>query len=291
MSSIHTLASYIPFWIQVTRLDRPIGWIVLLWPTWIALTLAGKAAGEFRLDIWVIFTLGVIITRSAGCVVNDLTDRKFDKYVKRTRTRPITSGNLSVKNAVILAIALFSVCLELVLMTNVQTIKLSFVALGFAVIYPWLKRVTFWPQIGLGLAFSMAIPMAFAAYDRPLDRIVWALFLGNVAWTLAYDTLYAMVDRDDDLLIGVRSTAIMFDRHDLLAVGCSQLGALVAFGYAFWVEDLGSLMLVGILVALGLTVRQHFIARSRSREACLRAFIESHRFGAALFLGSVLGAI
>ena len=291
MSDIRTLASRIPFWIQVTRLDRPIGWIVLLWPTWVALTLAKEATGEFRVDIWVIFTLGVIITRSAGCVVNDLTDRKFDKYVKRTRSRPITSGNLSVKNAVILAIVLFSVCLGLVLMTNVETIKLSFVALGFAVIYPWLKRVTFWPQIGLGLAFSMAIPMAFAAHNQPLDRIVWALFLGNVAWTLAYDTLYAMVDRDDDLLIGVKSTAIMFGRFDLLAVGCSQLGALVAFGYVFWLADLGPLTLVGILVAIGLTVRQHVIARSRSRAACFRAFIESHRFGAALFFGSVLGAI
>ena len=291
MSSIHTLASYIPFWIQVTRLDRPIGWIMLLWPTWIALTLAGKAAGEFRSDIWLIFTLGVIITRSAGCVVNDLTDRKFDKHVKRTRSRPITSGNLSVKNAVILAIFLFSVCLGLVLMTNTETIKLSFVALGFAVIYPWLKRVTFWPQIGLGLAFSMAIPMAFTAYDQPLDRIVWALFLGNVAWTLAYDTLYAMVDRDDDLLIGVKSTAIMFGRHDLLAVGCSQLVALVAFGYAFWLADLGPLTMIGILITVGLTVRQHVVASSRSREACFRAFIESHRFGAVLFLSSVLGAI
>ena len=291
MSSIHTLASYIPLWIQVTRLDRPIGWIVLLWPTWIALTVAGYAAAEFRLDIWVIFTLGVIISRSAGCVVNDLTDRKFDRHVKRTRSRPITSGNLSVKNGVVLAIVLFSVCLGLVLMTNTETIKLSFVALGFAVIYPWLKRITFWPQIGLGLAFSMAIPMAFSAYDQPLNRIVWALFLGNVAWTLAYDTLYAMVDRDDDLLIGVKSTAIMFGRHDLLAIVCSQLVALVAFGYAFWLADLGPLTLVGILIAIGLTVRIHIVASSRSREACFRAFMESHRFGAALFLSSVLGAI
>ena len=139
MSSIHTLASYIPLWIQVTRLDRPIGWIVLLWPTWIALTVAGYAAAEFRLDIWVIFTLGVIITAAPGCVVNDLTDRKFDRHVKRTRTRPITSGNLSVKNGVVLAIVLFSVCLGLVLMTNRETIKLSFIALGFAVVYPWLE--------------------------------------------------------------------------------------------------------------------------------------------------------
>jgi len=291
MSSIHTLASYIPLWIQVTRLDRPVGWIVLLWPTWIALTVAGYAAAEFRLDIWVIFTLGVIITRSAGCVVNDLTDRKFDRHVKRTRTRPITSGNLSVKNGVVLSIVLFSVCLGLVLMTNTETIKMSFVALGFAVIYPWLKRVTFWPQVGLGLAFSMAIPMAFTAHDQPLDRVVWALFLGNVAWTLAYDTLYAMVVRDDDLRIGVKSTAIMFGGHYLLAVGCSQLIALVTFGYAFWLADLGPLTLLGILVAVGVTWKQHMVANSRSREACFQAFIQSHRFGAVLFFGVVLGVL
>ena len=291
MSDIRTLASQMPFWIQVTRLNRPVGWIVLLWPTWIALTLASFKADAFNLGIWVIFTLGVIITRSAGCVVNDLTDRKFDKHVKRTKTRPITAGNLPVKDAVMLAVVLLLIAFGLVLQTNAETVYLSFVALGLAVLYPWLKRITFWPQIGLGLAFSMAIPMAFAAHNQPLDRVVWALFLGNVAWTLAYDTLYAMVDRDDDLLIGVKSTAIMFGRYDLLAVGCSQLGALVAFGYAFWLADLRQLTLVGILVAIGLTVRQHLIARSRSREACFRAFIESHRFGAALFFGSVLGAM
>src|SRR5210317_1333472 len=279
MSDIRTLASRIPFWIQVTRLDRPVGWIVLLWPTWIALTLASFKAGAFDLGIWVIFTLGVIITRSAGCVVNDLTDRKFDKHVKRTKTRPITTGNLPAKDAVILAVVLLLIAFGLVLQTNAETVYLSFIALGLAVLYPWLKRITFWPQIGLGLAFSMAIPMAFAAHDQPLDRIVWILFLGNVAWTLAYDTLYAMVDRDDDLLIGVKSTAIMLGRHDLLAVGCSQLGALVAFGYAFWLADLGLFTMVGFLVAIGLTVRQHRIARSRSRAACFRAFIESHRFG------------
>jgi 4-hydroxybenzoate polyprenyltransferase len=291
MSDIRSIASQAPFWIQVTRLDRPVGWIVLLWPTWIALTLAGYLADAFQFETWVIFTMGVIITRSAGCVINDLTDRKFDKHVKRTKTRPITTGNLRIKDAIILAVVLLLVAFGLVLQTNRETVYLSFVALGLAILYPWLKRITFWPQIGLGLAFSMAIPMAFAAYGQPLDRLVWTLFLGNVAWTLAYDTLYAMVDRDDDLLIGVKSTAIMFGRYDLLAVGCSQLGALVAFGYAFWLAGLGPFTMVGFLVAIGLTVRQHCIASSRSREACFRAFIESHRFGAALFFGSVLGAI
>jgi 4-hydroxybenzoate polyprenyltransferase len=291
MSDIRTIASQAPFWIQVTRLDRPVGWIVLLWPTWIALTLAGYLADAFQFETWVIFTMGVIITRSAGCVINDLTDRKFDKHVKRTKTRPITTGNLRIKDAIILAVVLLLVAFGLVLQTNRETVYLSFVALGLAILYPWLKRITFWPQIGLGLAFSMAIPMAFAAYGQPLDRLVWTLFLGNVAWTLAYDTLYAMVDRDDDLLIGVKSTAIMFGRYDLLAVGCSQMVALGAFGYAFWLADLGLFTMMGILVAIGLTVRQHVIASSRSREACFRAFIESHRFGAALFFGSVLGAI
>jgi 4-hydroxybenzoate polyprenyltransferase len=291
MSDIRSIASQAPFWIQVTRLDRPVGWIVLLWPTWIALTLAGYLADAFQFETWVIFTMGVIITRSAGCVINDLTDRKFDKHVKRTKTRPITTGNLRIKDAIILAVVLLLVAFGLVLQTNRETVYLSFVALGLAILYPWLKRITFWPQIGLGLAFSMAIPMAFAAYGQPLDRLVWTLFLGNVAWTLAYDTLYAMVDRDDDLLIGVKSTAIMFGRYDLLAVGCSQMVALGAFGYAFWLADLGLFTMMGILVAIGLTVRQHVIASSRSREACFRAFIESHRFGAALFFGSVLGAI
>ncbi|MGB0226283.1 MAG: 4-hydroxybenzoate octaprenyltransferase, partial [Litorivicinaceae bacterium] len=165
MSDIRTIASQAPFWIQVTRLDRPVGWIVLLWPTWIALTLAGYLADAFEIETWVIFTLGVIITRSAGCVINDLTDRKFDKHVKRTKTRPITTGNLHIKDAIILAVVLLLVAFGLVLQTNLETVYLSFVALGLAILYPWLKRITFWPQIGLGLAFSMAIPMAFAAYE------------------------------------------------------------------------------------------------------------------------------
>ena len=291
MSDIRTLASRIPFWIQVTRLDRPVGWIVLLWPTWIALTLAGFKADSFDLGIWVIFTLGVVITRSAGCVVNDLTDRRFDKHVKRTRYRPITTGNLPVKEAVILAIGLLLVAFALVLLTNAETIMLSVIALILAIIYPWLKRVTFWPQIGLGLAFSMAIPMAFTAYQQPLDPLVWALFAGNVAWTLAYDTFYAMVDRDDDLRIGVKSTAIVFGRFDLIAIGCCQLIAVAGFSYAFWLAQLHPMVIVGIIGAIGFALHQQRIARTRSRDACFRAFIENHRFGAALFIGAVLGSL
>jgi 4-hydroxybenzoate polyprenyltransferase len=233
----------------------------------------------------------VIITRSAGCVVNDLTDRKFDRHVKRTRTRPITSGNLSVKNGVVLAIVLFSVCLGLVLMTNRETIKLSVIALGLAIVYPGLKRVTFWPQVGLGLAFSMAIPMAFTAYEQPLDEVAWALFLGNVAWTLAYDTLYAMVDRDDDLRIGVKSTAIAFGRFDLFAIGCCQVIALAAFTYAFWLAKLSPFAIFGVIAAARFAIQNQRIAKTRARDACFRAFLENHRFGAALFIGTVLGVL
>ena len=291
MSKIHTLASYIPLWIQVTRLDRPIGWMVLLWPTRIALTLAGFSANEFKPDTWVIFTLGVIITRSAGCVINDLTDRKFDKYVKRTQARPITTGNLSVKNAVTVAIILLITAFFLVLQTNQQTIYLSFIALGLAIVYPWLKRITFWPQIGLGLAFSMAIPMSFTAYGQPIDRVKCGrcFLVMSPLWTMAYDTLYAMVDRDDDLLIGVKSTAIVFGRYDLFAVGCCQLTAISGFGYAFWLAELNPLSALGIFAALGLALRQHAVARSRSREACFKAFLKSHRFGAACSLEDYQG--
>jgi len=291
MSDIRTIASQAPFWIQVTRLDRPVGWIVLLWPTWIALTLAGYLADAFQIETWVIFTLGVIITRSAGCVINDLTDRKFDKHVKRTKTRPITTGNLRIKDAIILAVVLLLVAFGLVLQTNRETVYLSFVALGLAILYPWLKRITFWPQIGLGLAFSMAIPMAFAAYEQPLNQVVWALFTGNVAWTLAYDTFYAMVDRDDDLQIGVKSTAIVFGRFDLFAIACCQLIALAAFTYAFWLANLSPFVIFGVIVAAGFAVQHQRIAKTRARDACFRAFLENHRFGAALFIGTVLGVL
>lgn len=285
MSNISTLASRLPFWIQVTRLDRPVGWIVLLWPTWIALMLAGHQT-EHQASLWVIFTLGVILTRSAGCVVNDLTDRDFDKHVKRTRTRPLATGNLAVTEAVWLSVVLLLLAFVLVLLTNQATVGLSVIALALALIYPWLKRITFWPQIGLGLAFSMAIPMAFTAHDAALDSLVLCLMLGNLAWTLAYDTFYAMVDRDDDLQIGVKSTAIRFGRFDLLAIGLSQLAALTGFGTAFYLADLSGFAALGWLGALGFAIHHQWIARTRARADCFRAFLENHRFGACLFVGA-----
>lgn len=290
MSSIQTLASRLPFWIQVTRLDRPVGWIVLLWPTWIALALAAKQT-NWSLEIWLIFTAGVILTRSAGCVVNDLTDRDFDRHVKRTKTRPLTSGNMQAREAILLTVVLLTLAFALVLMTNPQTVGLSVVAVLLAIIYPWLKRVTFWPQIGLGLAFSMAIPMAFSAHNAPIDHIVALLFIGNLAWTLAYDTFYAMVDRDDDLKIGVKSTAIALGRFDLIGIGVSQCLALAAFTSAFWFAGLHPISYIGVLIASGLAIQHQWIAADRSREHCFRAFLENHRLGASLFFGVLLDAM
>jgi 4-hydroxybenzoate polyprenyltransferase len=290
MSNIHTLASRLPFWIQVTRLDRPVGWLVLLWPTWIALALAAKQT-SWSLEIWLIFTAGVILTRSAGCVVNDLTDRDFDRHVKRTKTRPLTSGNMHTREAVLLAVVLLALAFALVLLTNPLTVGLSVIAVLLAIIYPWLKRVTFWPQLGLGLAFSMAIPMAFSAHNAPIDHIVALLFVGNLAWTLAYDTFYAMVDRDDDLNIGVKSTAIALGRFDLIGIGLSQCIALAAFAVAFWFAGLHPISYLGVLMASGLAFQHQWIAADRSRENCFRAFLENHRLGASLFFGVLLDAM
>jgi 4-hydroxybenzoate polyprenyltransferase len=287
MSKIDSFASRLPFWIAVSRLDRPAGWIVLLWPTWIALTLAASQA-DWSWQLWAIFTLGVITTRSAGCVINDLTDRKFDCHVKRTKNRPLTSGNMEVREGIGLAVSLLFIAFGLVLLTNIETIFLSVIALGFTIIYPWLKRVTYWPQIGLGLAFSMAIPMAYSAHGAALDRQVWFLFAGNVAWTLSYDTFYAMVDRDDDLNIGVKSTAILFGRFDLLAIAISQFIALICFSAAFSAANTSWIAYLGIAGAVGFAIHQQIIARQKSRDAFFQAFLESHRFGAAVFAGVLL---
>ena len=291
MSNIYTIAGQLPLWIQVTRIDRPAGWLVLMWPTWIALILAGHQYGGFDFKIWAIFTLGVILTRSAGCVVNDLTDAKFDRHVKRTKTRPITAGSLTRKDAAFIALTLLLTAFGLVIMTNKTTIILSCIALGLIIVYPWLKRITFWPQIGLGAAFSMAIPMAFSAYEQPINKVVLVLFIGNVSWTLAYDTFYAMVDRDDDILIGIKSTAIAFGRFDLIAIGICQAAALAAFSYAFWLSELNPLSLFGLGGALGFAIHHQIIARTRERDACFKAFLQNHRFGAALFMGTVLGVL
>ena len=278
-NSLATLASQLPFWIQLTRQDRPIGWLVLLWPTWIALIYAGELT-HHQPALWVIFTLGVIVMRSAGCIVNDYADREFDRHVKRTIHRPLTSGALSIREAAYLLSALLAIAVILVLFTNLKTMGLAILALGSAVLYPFLKRMTFWPQLGLGIAFSMAIPMAFTAHDAPFNATMWWLIAANLAWTLVYDTFYAMVDRDDDLMIGVKSTAIAFGSFDLMAIGLAQMVALGCFAAMMWTMSAGFTAYLGLLGGALMMIRHQIMAHDRSREGCFRAFLDNHRFGA-----------
>src|SRR5690606_3910992 len=195
-------------YLRLCRLDRPIGLLLLLWPTWWGLWAA--AEGFPPVATLVIFTLGVILMRSAGCVINDYADRRLDPQVERTRNRPIASGEVAPKNALLLFVSLLAVAFVLVLFTNALTVKLAFVGAALAATYPFLKRYTHLPQIYLGMAFGWSIPMAFAAIQGEVPRLAWLLFIANILWSTAYDTLYAMVDRDDDLKAGAKSTAILF---------------------------------------------------------------------------------
>lgn len=285
--SIATLASQLPFWIQLTRQDRPIGWLVLLWPTWIALIYAGELTTH-QPSLWIIFTLGVIVMRSAGCIVNDYADRHVDRHVKRTAHRPLTNGALSIREAGNLLIVLLAIAVGLVLLTNLKTMGLAVLALGAAVLYPFLKRVTFWPQLGLGVAFSMAIPMAFTAHDAPLGETMWWLVAANLAWTLVYDTFYAMVDRDDDVKIGVKSTAIAFGRFDLWAIGGAQVLALLCFAAMMHSMSAGFVAYLGVLGAALMMIRHQFLASDRSRAHCFLVFLDNHRIGALLFVAIAL---
>ena len=222
------------FWL-ITRMDKPIGIYLLLWPTLWAVVLA--SLGQPQLDVFVIFAAGVVVMRAAGCVINDIADRKVDGHVTRTNARPLVSGLLSTKEAIIMFIGLLFIALVLVLQLNLATFYLSLVALVLASSYPFMKRYTHLPQVVLGAAFSWSIPMAFMAINQNIPHWAWYLYAANLAWTVAYDTLYAMVDRDDDLKIGVKSTAILFGRHDLTMVGLLygvMLGFLALLGYQLY---------------------------------------------------------
>lgn len=270
------------YW-QLTRMNRPIGTLLLLWPTLWSLIIA--AQGMPDLDVLVVFVLGVVLMRSAGCVINDFADRKVDGHVKRTKQRPLPSGLVSSKEAVILFLVLAVVSFLLVLTMNPLTIKLSFIGVGLAFIYPFMKRFTHLPQLFLGLAFSWAIPMAWAAQTNELPSIVWFIFVINALWTIAYDTQYAMVDRDDDLKIGIKSTAILFGRFDKLIVGSLQLvtlAMLIALGMHY---HLGDTFYWALLVAGGLFVYQQHLMRHRDRDLCFQAFLNNNYVGMAVTIG------
>jgi len=271
---------------QLMRLHRPIGSLLLLWPVLWALWLAG--AGHPDPLVFVVFVAGVLLMRSAGCVINDYADRGFDPHVERTRDRPLASGRVSPREALVLFAVLSLLAFALVLTMNRLTILLSFAGAALAASYPFMKRWTHLPQFYLGAAFGWGIPMAFAAQTGALPADAWLLFAANISWAVAYDTAYAMVDRDDDLRIGVKSTAILFGRADRFLVA---LFHALTLGLLAWVgarNQLGLTYYTGLATAAGFALYQQGLMRNRSRDGCFRAFLNNNWFGAAVFAGLAL---
>ena len=267
----------------LTRLNRPIGILLLLWPVLWALWIA--AGGVPDLKLLVIFVAGTVLTRSAGCVINDFADRDFDPHVRRTRDRPLAARRVSPYEALVLFAVLMLAALVLVLQLDGLTIRLSLVAAGLAISYPFVKRFFPAPQLYLGIAFGWGVPMAFAATTGGIPKVGWLVFLVTVLWAGIYDTLYAMVDRDDDLLIGIRSTAILFGDMDRVAIGIMQLvmvWGLVLVGQNL---DFSLTYYAGGVAAARLFGWQQWLARDRSRDQCFRAFLNNNYVGLALFLG------
>jgi 4-hydroxybenzoate polyprenyltransferase len=273
------------YW-QLVRGDRPIGWLLLLWPTWWGLWLAADGFPPW----WplIVFTAGVWLTRSAGCVINDYADRWLDPHVERTRGRPLATGAVRGREALMVFAVLMLAAFALVLTLNRLTVYLSLIGVLLAASYPYLKRYTYLPQVYLGLAFGWGIPMAFAAIQGKVPAIAWLLYVANILWATAYDTWYAMVDRDDDLRMGAKSTAILFGELDLAAQGV--LYALFFFALLLVGQraGLGTYYWAGLGVAVVLVAYQFVIARKREREACFRAFLHNHWVGAAIFAGLAL---
>jgi 4-hydroxybenzoate polyprenyltransferase len=271
--------------VQLTRMDKPIGIYLLLWPTLWALWIAGK--GSPSLANVLIFVSGVVLMRAAGCVINDFADRKVDGHVKRTEQRPLVSGKISSKEALVFFAVLVAVSFALVLCTNAATVWLSFGGLALAATYPFMKRYTYYPQVVLGAAFSWGMPMAFTAQTGELPATAWLLYIANLLWTVGYDTYYAMTDRDDDLRIGVKSTAILFGEADRLIIVMLQgmaLGCLLLAGGRF---DLGGWFHLGLLGAALCFAWQYWKTRDRERMACFKAFLHNHWAGLSIFLGIV----
>ena len=273
-------------YMQLARIDKPIGTLLLLWPTLWALWLA--AGGLPDLWILLVFVVGVFLMRSAGCVINDYADRKFDGHVKRTSGRPLPTGKVDPREALALFTVLALISFALVLTMNPLTIGLSFIGLLLAVSYPFMKRVISNPQLVLGMAFSWSIPMAYAAQADALPPVAWLLFFANLLWTVAYDTQYAMVDRDDDLKLGLKSSAILFGRHDKRIIGVLQLSALLLLLAVGQLMALGASYYWGLLGAAVLFVYQQRLIRERQREACFQAFLNNNYVGALVFAGLVL---
>ncbi len=273
-------------YLRLMRLDRPVGTLLLLWPTLAALWLA--AGGVPPAALLAVFAIGAFLMRSAGCVINDIADRKVDPRVARTRNRPLAAGEVSLGQAVRLFVMLCVAAASLLIFLNDAARLLAVAGLGVAVLYPFLKRWTNLPQLGLGVAFSWGILMAFAAVTERIPTAGWVLFAASAAWIAAYDTLYAMTDRDDDVNIGVKSTAILLGRYDRLAVGVLQAGALAGFATLGLHYSFGWWYLAGIAAILGLFAYQQALIRAREPAACFKAFLNNTWVGFSLFAAVVL---
>lgn len=273
------------YWL-LARFDRPIGILILLWPTLWALWMSSH--GKPDLLVLTVFCLGVILMRAAGCVINDYADREFDPHVERTRQRPIAAGRVSPKEALAVFAVLSLTAFGLVLLLNGYTIMLSFIAAFLAASYPFMKRYTHWPQAYLGMAFGFAVPMAFSAHLNAIPMVGWVLYLAVIVWALIYDTMYAMVDKDDDVKIGIKSTAILFGDHDRLIIALLQIIMLSLLIFVGYMQGLGWFYYGGLLIAASLAAYQQKLIFHREKTLCFRAFLNNNWFGLVIFTGLVV---
>lgn len=276
-------------YLDLIRWNRPAGWLLLLWPSLAALWVA--AGGFPGWHLLLVFVLGTILMRSAGCCVNDVADREFDRHVKRTAQRPVTSGQVSPREALVVGAVLALAAFALVLTTNALTVQMSFAALAITLIYPYAKRFVSMPQAVLGVAFSFGVPMAFAAVQSQVPLLAWLLLVGNLFWVLAYDTEYAMVDRDDDLRIGMKTSAITLGRYDVPAVTAFYIVFLAVWTVALWTRVNLWVWTAMLAAALAQVVWHYQLIRTRAREGCFKAFRLNHWLGFTVFAGVVLGLV
>lgn len=272
-------------YLLLARFDKPIGILILLWPALWALWVASQ--GKPDLEVLFIICAGVVIMRAAGCVINDYADRDFDPHVERTKQRSIAAGKVSPKEALILFVVLCLMAFLLVLQLNLMTIMLSFVAAFLAASYPFMKRYTHWPQAYLGIAFGFAVPMSFSAQTNTIPLVAWVMYLLVMIWALVYDTMYAMVDKDDDLKIGIKSTAILFGDKDKEIMAVLQVVIIFLLVVIGIMQALGAFYYAGVIVALGLSIYQQKLIVNREKTLCFKAFLNSNYFGLAVFVGLV----
>jgi 4-hydroxybenzoate polyprenyltransferase len=271
------------------RLNKPIGTYLLLWPTYWALFLSAK--GWPDIDLLIIFTLGVLVMRSAGCVINDYADRNIDQNIARTKDRPIITGEVSPKSALRLFIFLLIIAFGLVLLTNALTIKLSLIALALATLYPFTKRWTHLPQVVLGVAFGMSVPMAFSAQTGSIPLYAGWIFLATIVWTLIYDTFYAMADRDEDIKIGVKSTAILFEKYDQIFITFLQILLIIVFVVIGNLFDLGSIYYFSLVIILIFMIYHQLLMKKRQKELFFKAFLNNNFIGMTAFIGIFLSVV